>query len=169
MTELKCKIIEVCVFTRNTTEPQYLLLKRAENETIYPGIWQFITGGIHDNEKAYEAAYRELREETGLIPKRFFTVPHVSIFYDAGYDAVNFAPAFAAEINNNMTPKLSAEHATWKWCTYNEASDLLVWPAQNEGLTAVHNYIVGGSEAGHLLDITEKLSLQDEKSAKHKQ
>ncbi len=162
MTEIKCKIVEVCVFTKNTANPQYLLLKRADNEDIYPGIWQLVTGGIHDNEKAYEAAFRELREETGLNPKRFYTVPHVSIFYDGGYDTVNLSPVFAAEVNDNGAPELSDEHITWRWCSFEEASELLVWPAQKEGLRIVHNYISAEKEAGRLLEITDKVIVKDE-------
>ncbi len=168
MTDLKCKIIEVCVFTKNTAEPQYLLLKRSDNDDIYPGIWQLVTGGIHDNEKAYEAAYRELREETGLTPERFYTVPHVSIFYDASYDAVNFSPIFAAEIDNDEAPELSAEHTMWKWSSFQEAYELLVWPTQKEGLSVVNNYIAGGKEAGRLLEITNKVSLPGEASKNYK-
>ncbi len=162
MTDVKCKIVEVCVFTAKTGAPGYLLLKRAENEDIYPGIWQLITGGIHDNEKAYEAAVRELREETGLVPERLYTVPHVSIFYDAGYDAVNLSPVFAAEIDRRAGPALSDEHAVWRWCSYEEAHELLVWPAQKEGLTIVHRYITEGKEAGRLLEITGKVSRKSE-------
>lgn len=157
MTDLKCKIVEVCIFTKKDDEPRYLLLKRSGSDAIYPDIWQFVTGGIHDNEKAFRAAHRELSEETKLIAERFYTVPHVSVFYDAGYDAVNLSPLFAAEVRASPDPELSEEHVGFRWCTYEQAHEMLVWPGQKQGLTIVHRYIVGETEAGQLLDITRMI------------
>lgn len=159
MADVKSKIVEICIFTRDDLAPKYLLLKRSGTEDIYPGIWQFVTGGIHQGEKAYQAAYREMYEETGLSVQRFFTALHVSIFYDAGYDAVNLSPLFAAEIGDADTPKLSREHKEFRWCLYDDAFDLLVWPGQKQGLEIVHRYIVGEKVAGRLLEITGKISL----------
>jgi len=155
MTDIKCKIVEVCIFSEKDGAPRYLLLKRSGSDTIYPNIWQFVTGGIHDNEKAYGAAYREMSEETKLIAERFYTAPHVSVFYDAGYDAVNLSPLFAAEVKQSAVPELSKEHVEFRWCTYEEAHELLVWPGQKQGLEIVHRYIAGEMEAGHLLEITK--------------
>ena len=46
------------------------MLQRADNEEIYPGLWQIVSGGIEQGEKAYEAAAREVREEIGGEPKK---------------------------------------------------------------------------------------------------
>jgi dihydroneopterin triphosphate diphosphatase len=159
MTEIKCKIVEVCVFSKKNGIPHYLLLKRSSTDTLYPGIWQTITGGIRDGEKAYEAAYREMREETQLLPHRFFVGPHVSTFYDPKNDVVHLSPLFAAEVKTDSIANLSHEHEAFHWCQYDEAHELLVWPGQKQGLDIVHGYIANESKAGGLLDISEKLSL----------
>jgi len=45
---------------------KFLCLKRAPGNT-YPGIWEFPSGKLEDNETLIECAKRELLEETGLV------------------------------------------------------------------------------------------------------
>ncbi len=158
MTDISCKIIEVCIFAKYDGIPHYLLLKRSSTDSLYPGIWQMVTGGIRSHEKAYDAAYREMQEETGLRADRFYIGPHVSRFYDAKNDSVHLAPLFAAEVSPAAVTTISNEHEAYHWCSYEEARTLLVWPGQKEGLDIVHHYIVGELKTGQLLEITEKLS-----------
>jgi dihydroneopterin triphosphate diphosphatase len=163
MTGIRCNIIEVCVFAKTESGPRYLLLKRADDETLYPGIWQLITGGIHDGEKAYNAAYREVYEETKLTAERFYTVPHVNVFYAARLDEVNVTAFFAAELKEPVDPEMSVEHAGFRWCPYEEAHELLVWPGQKRGIEIVRKYIIPDSEPGRLLDVTELIRREDNK------
>ena len=151
---IACKIIEVCIFKFERDQPWYLLLHRSKDEKIYPGIWQFVSGSIEGNESAVDAALRELSEETGISPKAFWVVPHVNMFYDPGYDAVNLSPLFAAQVEGGAEPILSAEHRTHEWMCYDEARRLLVWPGQRAGLDVVQTFILGGEEAGVLTLIT---------------
>ena len=153
MAIIVCRIIEVCVFRFVNDHAEYLLLKRSPDEKIYPDIWQFVSGSLEDGEKASDAALRELREETGLIPRRFWAVPHVNMFYDHGYDAVNVSPLFAVQVEINDEPKLSFEHCSYEWLRYEYARLRLVWPGQRSGLETVEKYIIGGEQGGILTEI----------------
>lgn len=153
MVSIYCKIIEVCVFKFENDQPHYLLLHRVKEETIYPGIWQFVSGSVEDGERATEAALRELEEETRLKPIAFWVVPHISSFYDQNYDALNFSPLFAAQIQSGIDAALSKEHDEYKWLSYDDARTKLVWPAQREGLRIVHEYLIKGQEAATLTRI----------------
>ena len=148
MAQIVCKIIEVCVFKFENGRPWYLLLHRAKDEKLYPNLWQCVTGSIEGDEKAVEAAYRELMEETGMTPKAFWVVPFVNSFYDPEWDAVNLSPIFAAQVELGTNPVLSAEHFEFGWFSYEDALRKLVWPGQREGLRVVHDYIVRGEAAG---------------------
>ncbi len=129
------------------------MLKRSPAEKIYPNLWQFVSGSLDGGEKAFDAALRELKEETGLTPKRLWVVPHVNTFYDHSYDAVNVSPVFAAQVDIGDEPKLSSEHHHFEWLPYAEARRRLVWPGQRAGLDVVDKYILGGEEAGVLTEI----------------
>ena len=146
-------MVEVCIFRIRNSAAEVLLLCRAEDEDLYPGIWQNVTGSVHDGEDSIAAARRELGEETGLAPARFWIVPHVSSFYDRARDAIVSVPLFAAEVLPEASPVLSREHDLFEWLPFSEASSRLVWPAQRRGLDIVLQYIVGGEAASRLSEI----------------
>ncbi|MGB5875719.1 MAG: NUDIX domain-containing protein [Bacteroidota bacterium] len=144
------RIVEVVVFRFTHDRPEYLLLRRAREEKIYPGMWQIITGKVREGETAVQAARRELLEETRISPERFWVLPYTGTFYDPGMDAIQISPFFAAQAPEQADPVLSNEHAAFRWLSVEEASRMLVWTGQREGLRLVHECIVGGGEASGL-------------------
>lgn len=153
MAEVVSSLVEVCVFRMEGGRAAYLVLRRSATETAYPGLWQIVTGTIEPGEKALDAALRELREETGASPDRFWIVPYTHAFYDHRRDAVNLVPLFAAELSPGATITLSAEHARCEWLPFAAARERLVWPGQRNGLDVVDRYIVGGEEASRLIAV----------------
>ncbi len=156
MSHIVCRIIEICVFRFVDDRPEYLLLHRAKDEKVYPGIWQLVSGTIEGNEGGVEAALREFKEETGLKVNRFWVVPYVNSFFDPDHDAVNLSPLFAAQVEAGIEPRLSAEHSEHRWLSYEEALKKLVWPGQRAGLKVTHDYIASGEEAARLLEMKSK-------------
>jgi dATP pyrophosphohydrolase len=150
MSKLSSSIIELSVFKIENNQTRYLLLHRTKEEKIYPNLWQFITGSIEGNEKAVEAALRELKEETGLKPKSLWVVPFVLSFYNAEWDSVNLCPFFAAEVDGKDIIHLSDEHDDFGWFSYDEAIKKLVWPSWKEGLRIVNDYIVRQGDSAEL-------------------
>lgn len=153
MPTIACRIIEICVFRFVKDRPEYLLLHRAKDKKIYPGIWQLMSGTIEKEEGGVEAALREFKEETGMRVSRFWVVPYVNSFYDPEYDAVNLSPLFAAQVDEGSEPRLSPEHFEYGWFTYDEAIRKLVWPGQRSGLKITHEFIVRGEQAASLLQM----------------
>ena len=150
MSAVVSRLVEVVVFRFRADRAEYLLLKRADNESLYPGIWQIVTGTGRDGEKAIDAARRELREETGFTPVRFWVVPLTNSFYDPSRDETNLITVFAAQAGGSDELHLSAEHGSAVWLPLHEALPLVVWPGQREALSVVDRYILGGEEAGRL-------------------
>ncbi len=147
------QIVEVCVFRIVKRESRFLLLKRSADEKVYPGIWQIVTGRIEENEHSVAAALREVREETGFSPHRFWRLPFVNSFYEPVKDLIHLCPYFAAEVSGEADPVLSSEHQEYQWCTFEKAQALLPWSGQRKGVGIVHHHIIPGSEESRLLEI----------------
>lgn len=152
MAEVASRIIEVCPFRIRGDSGEYLLIRRAPDDPLYPGTWQFVSGRVEPGEKAHEAAFRELLEETGARPVRFWVVPCVNSFYDPHRDIVNLVVLFTAQLAGGFQVHLSPEHSIFEWLPYAEARRRLIWPGQRDCLDIVHQYILGGEEAGTLLE-----------------
>ncbi len=133
-------LIEAHIFRQKSdTEIEFLLMKRAENQK-YRNVWQMVTGSIRENEKAYETALREIKEETGLQPKNFWVVPNVNSFYDPSIDVICEVPVFAAEVYVNDDVKISDEHSEYRWVKLEEAKRLLAWKGQRISAETIHEY-----------------------------
>ena len=153
MPAIVSRVIEVCIFRRQQGLPQYLLLRRSEKDSLYPGVWQLVTGSVHEGERAVDAAKREVVEETGMNVARFWVVPLVNSFYVPVNDTVHMSPIFAAEVDPASIVRLSHEHQELRWCSLVDAYETLVWPAHRAAVQLVHEYIAGGKEASRLLSL----------------
>ncbi len=94
----------------------YLVLKRSSS--YLTGTWQPISGRIEKGEKAWEAALREIKEETGLTPDRFYSTNQVESFYavDQLYQpgpGVHWIHqrASTCETVANRTQRISVDHS----------------------------------------------------------
>jgi lipoyl(octanoyl) transferase len=110
--------------TLQREDGRVLLLKRRAERG---GFWQILTGRIEAGESPLQTAAREVHEETGFSPR-------LDEIRDLGY-AHGFAlggripPLFARETAFAATvsgePRLSDEHDEHRWCTPDEALQLL--------------------------------------------
>lgn len=151
MPDIVCRVVDCHVFFRASDGPLYLLMKRSP-DVIYAGSWRMVGGKIEVGEKAVETAVRELYEETGLYPKRLWSVPYINSFYEASRDRVNIIPVFAVEVASQHV-RLSAEHDAHAWVTYEVAIQRLPWPAQVEGVRIVHEYVVAGKPVADFVEV----------------
>jgi|TARA_B110000967_G_scaffold184929_1_gene204776 dATP pyrophosphohydrolase len=139
MPKVEVRVIDAYIFRRTKKGFIYLLLKRSKTK-IYEHLWQGVAGKIEKKEKSWEAAIRELKEETGFLPSEMFVADHVSRFYEAYKDRINLVPVFGIGVEMSDV-KLSDEHCDYKWVDFNSALKKLVWKGQKEGLSAVHNML----------------------------
>lgn len=153
MPAVRSELIEVYVFRQRNQCREYLLLKRSAEETLYPNLWQIVTGTLQENEQALAGALRELQEETQLRALRVWNVPIVNSFYDARNDVVQMVPLFAVEVQSLEEPVLSAEHQQYQWLNYDEAMKLLAWPTQRWGLKVIDEFIGTHEDASILSEI----------------
>lgn len=139
MPKTKIRVVDAYVFRQTKNGFRFLLLKRARTK-MYEHLWQGVAGEIEKGEKAWQAAIRELKEETGFDPIRIFVADHVSRFYETHGDRVNLVPVFGIEVENGDVT-LSKEHCEFQWMDFENARNTLVWNGQKEGIAAVFDML----------------------------
>ena len=144
MSKIKIRVIDAYVYKKSSDKIKYLILKRAKTK-MYEHLWQGVAGKIEKNETAWQAAIRELKEETGLIPFNIFIADHISKFYEAHGDCINLVPVFGIEVKPNII-NLSKEHSDYKWVNYNKALSYLSWNGQKEGISIVNEMITSNDD-----------------------
>jgi len=133
-------LIEAHVIRKKNDAIEFLLLKRAPGEK-YPGLWQMVTGSIDKGEKAFQTASREIKEETGLTPKKFWVVPHINSFYSPEQDFICMVPVFVALVGNEKVI-ISDEHSEFKWAGKEAVKKLLAWPGQKKSVDIICDYFI---------------------------
>ena len=112
-----------------------LLLRRAETHLL--GVWSYVSGGIEPGERGWEAALRELSEETSLVPLDLFSADVCEQFYEPAVEQVIVFPVFVALVAAGAEPILNHEHSEYRWVTRGEAAVLLPFAAQRNTLRHV--------------------------------
>ena len=138
-TVITVRVVDTYVFRKVENKIYFLLLKRA-NKKIYGHLWQGVAGKIETGESAWQAALRELNEETGLKPIRMFIADYVSKFYEQIGDRINLVPVFGIEVESEEV-RLSDEHTEFRWMDVDEAEESLVWNGQKKGIRMVYGML----------------------------
>ena len=113
-----------------------------------------VTGSIEAREEAYNAALREIKEETGLIPIKFWVVPNVNSFYSKESDGIYMIPVFAALVKEDCDVVISEEHSEFRWVNKDEARNLLAWPGQRNSVEIIYSYFMHESNFLNFVEIS---------------
>ena len=152
MPNIEVSIIAAYVYRTTSAGLLFLVLKRAKTK-MYEHIWQGVAGKIEDGETSWEAAIRELKEETGLAPLKIFVADHVSKFYETNGDRINLVPVFGIEVDSERVI-ISQEHCDHKWVDLNGALDLLVWRGQKQAIQVVHDMVISNDDRMRWSEVT---------------
>jgi dATP pyrophosphohydrolase len=144
-------MIEAHIFSESEKGIQFLLLKRSEVQP-YPGLWQMVTGKIKSNEKAYQTALREIKEESGLVPVQLWVAPTVNSFYEPKDEYICLLPVFAARVESSEV-KLSREHTEYQWVNKATAQKLLAWEGQRKAVQIIEDYFLNEKSFFHFVEI----------------
>ncbi|MDD6223700.1 MAG: NUDIX domain-containing protein [bacterium] len=96
----------------------FLVVKRNEDDDLYPGAWEFPGGHLEKGELLKEGLMRELKEEIGFNQE--FN-PKITHYYDEikeknGELIHNIEIDFIIDVNrDSIEVKLSNEHCDYKW------------------------------------------------------
>ncbi len=141
--------IQVLVYPvrKNNGGREYLMLKRVKNRG---GFWQGVTGAPENDENNIEAAKRELFEETGYRSVNLiqtdvsYIIPMEDRWKEIYPVDTKEIPEylFIAKIHQAGPPKIDPiEHDDWKWCSYEEAMNLLSWEDNKNALAYVEKLL----------------------------
>lgn len=111
------------------TSGRVLMLRRKDD----PDFWQSVTGSLESNEKPYETACREIKEETGFDVEQngLQDLSHSIIFEIFPHFRHRYAPDvthckehwFKLVLDEERMPLLT-EHTEFRWLSPNEAAKL---------------------------------------------
>ena len=122
--------VEAIIFRRNGNKVEYLLLKRLPKRN---GFWQPVTGGVEEGETRNEALRREIREETGI--KNIIAVLEDLYLFEFSDPNLNQEYVYGVEVSPSEEIVLDRkEHSEYRWCSFQEALQLLHWKENKEAL-----------------------------------
>jgi 8-oxo-dGTP pyrophosphatase MutT (NUDIX family) len=130
---------------------EVLALRRGSNGRC-PGSWETVHGTIEAGETPVQASLRELREETGLAPQKFYNLSRTEAFYQHRTDELALIPVFVAFVAPEAHVRLSDEHDRSEWLRVPDAARRFAWPRERRALDDILS-IVGGGDAGLLEDV----------------
>ena len=99
---------------------EFLVVKRSENDDLYPGAWEFPGGHLENGETLKEGLKRELEEEIGFTENFNPIITHYfdelnernnELIHDLELDFIINVDSSKIDI------KLSDEHSDYKWVT----------------------------------------------------
>lgn len=155
MTAIRVCFVDTFVLRRSGAGWEVLVLRRSARGRN-PGSWETVHGTIEPGETPVQASLRELREETGLTPERFYNLSRIEGFYQHRTDELAIIPAFAAFVAAEAAPRLSDEHDAFVWLAPDEASRRFAWPRERRALDDVLSIV--GEQGGGLLDDVLRVS-----------
>lgn len=142
MTEVRADMIAVYVYRRDGDLVQFLQLRRTTQTGEYQQSWQIVYGAIEPGETATQAAYRELQEETALVPLDMFQAEIVETFYFRPYDYVTLMPVFGVRVGMDAVPRLNEEHDEYRWVALADVESHFMWRTQRECVAVVAEQIL---------------------------
>lgn len=95
---------------------EFLIVKRNENDELYPGAWEFPGGHLETGETLIEALARELKEEIGFTQQLNPIITHYTD--EIKGKTYNLEIDFIINVNKDeLDITLSEEHIDYKWVT----------------------------------------------------
>lgn len=144
---VRCFAVSLFVLRPCGRGHEVLLLRRTRT---LAGQWCQVAGGIEADETAWQAALRELHEETSLRPGALYSADICEQFYEADRDAITLAPVFVAFVEADAAVVLNEEHDASRWLDFEAASTLLPFAGQRHVLGHIEREFVRREPNAHL-------------------
>lgn len=137
---LRCTGVATVLIKRTESDDKVLLLKR--DTSVLRDVWCYIGGGIEEGEKAWEAALREVKEETGITNLPLYSSNQFDKIYSPEENYIYIAPVFVGYVDESQKVNLNYEHSDYKWVSFKEACDTVSIPGNEEVLLSIEKHFV---------------------------
>ncbi len=131
---------------------EVLLMKRVDTLV---GAWCHVAGKIEADERAWETALREIHEETGLVPDRFYSADFCEQFYEADRNCISLLPVFVGFVAGTARVELNGEHSDFAWLSFADAVQRVSFGGQRQMLAHIEQEFVVRTPPEHLRIATE--------------
>jgi len=138
-------LVECFVFRKRRGKVEYLMLKRSAR-VVFPEMWQCVVGTLEPGEEILKGMKRELKEETGLKPRKMWWLESSAVAYRPKIDRLLPVAFFAGEVGSEEKVKLSGEHVAYKWVPFLTALRMLRWRTQKIAIAEADQAIIRGNE-----------------------
>jgi dihydroneopterin triphosphate diphosphatase len=128
---VKCSAVAVTIIRKSATGHELLLLRRTRS---LRGEWCHVAGEIEAGETAWQAALREVLEETGLVPRELYSGDICEQFYEADKNAISLLPVFVGFVRADEKVTLNEEHSEFRWADFKTAQSLVTFGGQRNVL-----------------------------------
>jgi dATP pyrophosphohydrolase len=119
---------------------RYLVIRRSTS--YLKDTWQMVSGRVEPGETGWEAALREIEEETGLVPDRFYSTDLIEQFYEPAQNCVNLVPVFVGFLDTDREVRLSWEHEAYEWIGVEDADRYLLFENQRSAIRSIERRFV---------------------------
>jgi hypothetical protein len=144
--KLESNVFDVWVFRRTPAKVEYLLLHtsqyKADRHFNGGRFWQVPSGSMRDSERVVPAITRRLTE-SGLHPLGIWAAEHVYTIYNRRFETMQMIAVYAAEVGAGEVRLDPQEHAESRWCSFDEALDLVNYRGLKDGLRSTREYVTG--------------------------
>lgn len=137
---IRCTGIAVVLLKKIEEEYKVLLLKRST--PVLREAWCYIGGSIENGERAWEAALREVKEETGISKIKLYSSNKFDQIYSSKENYIYVAPVFVGYVDGQQDVTLNYEHNDYKWLSINEAIETVTLPGNDEVLLSIEKHFI---------------------------
>jgi dihydroneopterin triphosphate diphosphatase len=142
-----------CYAIRHAGESHEVLQLLRRKDDYMGGTWQPVSGRIEAGETAWQAAVRELREESNLQPLELYALDMVQTFYIPAHDTLWHSIPFCAIVSPSAQVILNDEHDDHRWLPMESASQHAMWTGDRRAIAQIREIILAGSPSGPHLRI----------------
>ena len=141
----RSRSVSALTWRRTADRPEILMMLRQPDQGLW---WSSVTGMLEQGEDLEAAAHREVLEETGLrgtlrplgLAHSFWVDPALIRFPDPE-PRFNTETCFHMQVPGDATVRLdAAEHSEYRWCSPNQALELMRWEGSRAALRMLIKY-----------------------------